>query len=115
MLRTLSPSDMDLQVRVQLCCKLSHQAAHPVPLAVSVLHTPQPQSLGVQVGLQLFASPCASPCASCFRPQLRSVRTCDSGHVTGASQPEPCWPPSGRWSHQKQPGAQKSCASMVIV
>ena len=89
MLRTLGPSDMDLQVRVQLCCKLSHQAAHPNPSTVSVLHTPQPQSLRVQGGAQLFAG----PCASCSRPQWWSVRTLSSSHVP--VMPEPCRLPSG--------------------
>ena len=44
MLRTLSPSDMDLQVREQLCCKLSHPAAHPTPSNTSVLHILSPRA-----------------------------------------------------------------------
>ena len=77
MLRTLSPSDMDLQVHVQLCCKSSHPAAHPTPSNVSVLHTPSPRAWESNWAHSSSLAPVqVAPGHSCgMWPQLRDVAT----------------------------------------
>ena len=67
-LRTLSPSDMDLQVRVQPSC-----TTHPS--TVSVLHTLSPRCLLAPVQVALGHN------VECAHPLLQLC----------AGQPEPCW------------------------